>query len=224
MKLGIITFTFDDGYQKVFETVPALLEKYNLRGVFAVAINHERIEQTENRPVAPWQEWVKLKSRGHEIAAHSVNHLNLTELSAEKLDQELKEPYEKLGAATLVYPGGAFNDAVAQTTKKYYSAARTVKRGFEKFPPENPMQLKSYNWTRKNFSVTKSNLLALWACLTNSWLIETFHLIDDNDKELIHSVKISQLDKHLKFVSRLPIHVKTISQIIGSDNYRERSG
>lgn len=219
MKRGIITFTFDDGYQKVFGTVPALLEKYGMRGVFAVAINHAEIERTEKRPVTPWPEWVNLKSRGHELAAHSVNHVNLTKLNPEDLEKELREPQEKLAATTLVYPGGAFDKKVSEAAKKYYSAVRTVKKGFEKISPQNPMQLRSYNWTRSNFSVTKANLLALWAWATNSWLIETFHMIDDNETELIHSLKLSALDKHLKFVSRLPVHVKTISQVIGHNHH-----
>lgn len=219
MKRGIITFTFDDGYQKVFETVPALLEKYNMKGVFAVAINHAEIERTEKRPMTPWQEWMKLKYRGHEIAAHSVNHLNLTKLNREDLEKELREPQEKLRAMTLVYPGGAFDQKISEAARKYYHAARTVQKGFENTLPRNSMQLHSYNWTRNNFSVTKANLLALWTHLTNSWLIETFHMIDNNETELIHSLKLTDLDKHLKFVSRLPVHVKTIAQVIGRDNH-----
>lgn len=218
-KRGIVTFTFDDGYQKVFETVSALLEKYQMRGVFALALNHAEIERTEKRPVTPWQEWMKIKSRGHEIAAHSVNHVNLTQLPPEQLDQELREPQEKLGATTLVYPGGAYNDQISAIAKQFYSAGRTVVRGFEKTSPQNPLQLKSYNWTRHNFSVPKANLLALWTYLTNSWLIETFHMIDDNGTDLIHSVKTSDLDKHLKFVSKLPLHVGTIQEIISRSHY-----
>lgn len=214
MKRGTITFTFDDGYEAVYQNALPLLEKHNFRGVFAIPLNYQKLEQTEGAPVRPWEDWLSIKKRGHEVAAHSRNHVNLTELSAEKLDQELKEPQEKLGATTLVYPGGAYNDHVSEIAATYYNAARTVAREFETIPSKNPMQLKSYNWTRKNFSVTKANLLALWAYLTGSWLIETYHMVDDTEEKLVHSVKTSDLDKHLSFVSKLPIYVRTIQKVI----------
>lgn len=207
---GVISFVFDDGYQQVFTQVPPMLESHGFQGVFAVALNHKNIENTEERPVQPWSDWISLQDRGHEIAAHSVNHLNLTTLSRDVLDWELREPQQKLNATTLVYPGGAYNPTVAAAARKYYTAARTVVRGFETLPAHDPMALKSFNWTRQNFSVTKANALTLWASLTNSWLIETYHMIDDNDASLVHSVRASDLDKHLQFVAKMPIHVCTI--------------
>lgn len=212
-KRGTISFVFDDGYKQVFDHVPSLLEKYGFRGVFAVALNHKAIEATEGRPVKAWLDWLTLSARGHEIAAHSVNHLDLTTLRPEALTHELREPQQKLKATTLVYPGGAYNQSVADAARTYYTAARTVARGFETIPPRDPMRLKSFNWTRQNFSVAKANLLALWAYSTNTWLIETFHLIAEHDNALTHSVQTSLLDKHLQFVAKMPIHVRTIQEV-----------
>lgn len=223
-KRGTVTFTFDDGYQKVFETVPALLEKYNFKGVFAVTLNHQKLEQTENAKVTPWQDWLEIKKRGHEIAAHSINHVNLTQLLREELEKELREPHEKLGATTLVYPGGGFDDQVALTAMEYYTAARTVVRGFESLPTKRPMNLQSYNWIKNNFSSSKANLLALWAHLTGSWLIETFHMVSDSDEKMVHTVKSSALDKHLHFVSKLPVYVRTIQEVISGYHNQERRG
>ncbi len=216
---GTITFTFDDGYEAVYQNALPLLERYNFKGVFAIPLNYQKVEQTEGAKVRPWPDWLPIRERGHEIAAHSVNHVNFTKLSPPELNQELQEPKNKLGAATLVYPGGAFNDAVIEAAEKYYSAARTVVRGLEGIPTANGMQLKSFNWTRNNFSPAKANLLALWAYCTNSWLIETFHMIDDHDTKLVHSVKTTDLDKHLKFVSKLPVYVRTIQEVISSHNH-----
>lgn len=212
---GVVTFTFDDGYAEVFKNVPPLLERYNFPGIFAVAINHNKIEKSENRSCTPWQEWLALKTRGHEIAAHSVNHTNITKLSDHELERELREPVEKLDTKTLVYPGGAYDDRVIRQARKFYAAARTVRRGLETLPPRDRMRLASYNWTKHNFSPGKANLLALWAYVTGSWLIETFHMVSDTDVVLAHSVKADGLDKHLSFVAKLPIHVRTISQVIG---------
>lgn len=221
MKRGTITFTFDDGYEAVYQKALPILDKYNFKGVFATPLNYQKLEQTESAPVRPWQDWLSIRERGHEIAAHSVNHVDLTQLLPAELDQELKEPREKLQATTLVYPGGVFNNTISEAAKRYYTAARTVKRGLETLPPRNTMQLKSYNWTRHNFSVTKANLLVLWAYVTNSWLIETFHMVDDNDRKLVHTVREVDLDKHLKFVSKLPIYVRTIQEIVGNHYHQK---
>ncbi|MEX0650097.1 MAG: polysaccharide deacetylase family protein [Candidatus Andersenbacteria bacterium] len=209
-KRGAVTIVFDDGYKQVYETVVPMLTKYRIPGVFAVPLDFAAIERSEKRLVTPWQEWKKIETDGHEIAAHTVSHRNLTTLQDVELDQELREPEQVLGATTVVYPGGAYNEQVVATAQKYYRAGRTVVRGFESFQPADSMRLKSFNFTQKNFSVWKVNALATWAYLTNTWLIETYHMVDDD--ELMHSVPLSAFKKHLEFIKRLPIATETIRQ------------
>jgi peptidoglycan/xylan/chitin deacetylase (PgdA/CDA1 family) len=213
---GVITFVFDDGYERVYQNAVPLLDKYGLKGVFALPLDGKKLERNEHRSVRPWQEWLGIRERGHEIASHSVNHINLTQLEPSALEHELKHSKETLNATTLVYPGGGFNPGVAQASTKYYRAARTVVRGFETLPPKNPYQLKSFNWRRGNFTVWKANLLAVWAHITNTWLIETFHMVDDNDTQMVHTVRTRDLDKHLAFVARLPVKVQTIHEVISN--------
>lgn len=211
---GVITFVFDDGYERVYQNAVPLLDRYNLKGVFALPLNGKKLERNEQRAIRPWQDWLNIRQRGHEIASHSVSHMSLVKLGLITLEQELAESKEALGATTFVYPGGGFNELVANTTAKHYTAARTVVRGFEALPPENPWQLRSFNWRRTNFSPWKANLLAVWAYLSNSWLIETFHMVDDNDIQMVHTVRTADLDKHLAFVAKLPVAVKTIHEVI----------
>lgn len=211
---GVITFVFDDGYERVYRNAVPLLDKYNLKGVFALPLDGKKLEKNEHRTIRPWQNWLDVKQRGHEIASHSVSHMNLAKLDRASLDIELRQSRDALDAATLVYPGGGFNDLVANTAAKYYTAARTVIRGFETLPPKNPWQLRSFNWRRTNYSPWKANLLALWAYLTNSWLIETFHMVDDHNTQMVHTVRARDLDKHLAFVAKLPVAVKTIHEVI----------
>lgn len=211
---GVITFVFDDGYERVYQNAVPLLNKYNLKGVFALPINGKKLERNEHRTIRPWQNWLDVKQRGHEIASHSVSHTNITRLDSVSLEQELQESKNSLQATTFVYPGGALNDDVVRAVSKHYTAARTVIRGFETLPPKNLWQLRSFNWRRTNFSPWKANLLALWAYLTNSWLIETFHMVDDNDTQMAHTVRTRNLDKHLAFVAKLPVTVKTIHETI----------
>lgn len=214
-KRGVITLVFDDGYERVHQNVVPLLDRYHLPAVFALTLNAPKLARNKAfRKLRPWQQWLHLRNRGHEIAAHSITHPDLTQISDAQLDQELRQPVSMLQATTLVYPGGAFNDRVVQQASRYYTAGRTIARGFETLPPQDVMRLKSKNYSRNNFTVARANLLALWAWLTNSWLIETYHMIDDDDQQMVHTVKTKEFARHLAFVNRLPVTVKTIQQVI----------
>jgi peptidoglycan/xylan/chitin deacetylase (PgdA/CDA1 family) len=217
MTRGVITFVFDDGYERVWRNAVPLLRQHRMPAVFALSLSAQHLEKSAQSKIKPWSQWVPLRDEGHELASHSVSHPNLTELSASQLERELSKAAHQLSASTLVYPGGAFNDLVVEAARRYYTAARTVHHGLETIPPADPMRLKSYNFSRKNFSVLRANILASLAWLTNSWLIETYHMVDDEEGEMIHWVKTNQLKQHLSFVAHLPIAVKTIKEVIRSN-------
>ncbi|MFH1353930.1 MAG: polysaccharide deacetylase family protein [bacterium] len=216
-KRGVVTFVFDDGYERVYQNALPLLNKYNMPAVFAVSLDAPKLTRgKEFRKIRPWQGWLPLRHQGHEIASHTVTHPDLTKIDAARLDHELQQSARLLNTTTLVYPGGAFNDDVVRAASKYYTAARTIKKGLESLPPRDALRLKvKKNYSRNNFSVLKANLRVLWAYLTNSWIIETFHMIDDDDQQMVHTVKTSDFSNHLAFVSRLPIQVKTICDCLG---------
>jgi peptidoglycan/xylan/chitin deacetylase (PgdA/CDA1 family) len=209
---GCLTLVFDDGYQKVFNDVVPLLRRYNYPAVFAISLDSQTLTQETNQPFTHWQQWLTL-APPHEIAAHSLTHSDLTTLTPNTLEQELKQPSTTLNAHTLVYPGGANSKTVRAKTTQYYRAARTLERGFNQLSPTDPLRLKTFNYTRHNYSLWLANLRVLQAVLTNSWLIETYHLVDESTP-LIHSVKLSDFTKHLTFIARLPIAVKTIKQVL----------
>lgn len=212
-KRGVVTLVFDDGYQEVYDQIVPQLEARGLRGVFAVALDEAEMFKQESLPIAPMDKWLGLIDKGHEIASHTISHRNLTSLSDADLERELAQPKEKLRAQTLVYPGGGFDDRVAAAAAKYYLAARTVRYGFESLPPAKPMQLKTVNYSRRNFSRLKANMRALWACLNNLWLIETYHMVGlTSDKT--HDVSGRDFERHLDFLACLPIANLTCAQTI----------
>lgn len=216
-KRGVITFVFDDGYERVYQNALPLLNKHRMPAVFAITINAPKLARGKQfRSLRPWQQWLPIEQQGHEIASHTVSHPDLTKASQDQLHHELRQSATLLKATTLVYPGGAFNDTVVKAATKYFTAARTITKGFESIPPRDPLRLKVMkNYSHQSFSVWKANLRALWAWLTNSWLIETYHMIDDNDQKMIHTVKTADFSRHLAFVSHLPINVKTIRDCLG---------
>jgi len=210
---GCISFVFDDGYEDVYAEVVPLLEKHGFRGVFAVPLDGTSLEKETQEKIRPWREWTPVSERGHEIAAHGSTHRDITRLSPEERARELEEPARALSASTIVYPGGAYNDTVAAAAQMLYSAGRTIRSGFESMPPADPWRLKSYNFSKNNFSLFKANSLALWAWATNSWLIETYHLVRRKPSPLLHSTALHDFEQHLLFIKKFPLAIKTIRDI-----------
>jgi peptidoglycan/xylan/chitin deacetylase (PgdA/CDA1 family) len=214
MSRGVISFVFDDGYESVYRAVVPALEEHGFKGVFALPLAHETMANQSKQLVRPWPRWLGVQSRGHELAAHSATHRDLTTLASDELDHELRSSHQAWGATTIVYPGGAYNEAVVENAATYFSAGRTVERGLEPLHPSAMLALRTFNFTKRNFSLWKANLIALWAWLTNSWLIETYHLVDDAKTDIMHTVPLQDFRRHLQFVSRLPLTNKTIHEAV----------
>jgi len=213
-KRGAVSLVFDDGYQEIFDLVLPLLRKYKIKATFGIPINTEKVASTEGAPVTSLEKWKETAQKeGHEIAAHGIDHLNLTTLSELELDKEMKVVDELTQASTIIYPGGAYDEKVKSISQKYYSAGRTTEWGFEKLKPTDLFALKTFNANRNNFNVNKWNLFSLSACLANLWMIETYHRVTE-DPKILHSVSLSDLEKHLNFISRLPIKIGTINEIV----------
>ncbi len=211
---GVITLVFDDGYEAVYQHVLPLLNELHLPAVFALPLDTAAFQFKTTEPVRPWQNWLSIQKAGHEIAAHGTTHTDLRQLTPAVLEQELKQPHYTLQASTLVYPGGALNETVREQTKKHYEAARTTQYGFEKLPPHDPWTLKTVDYTKDNFSLIRANARVLWAWLTNSWLVETYHLVDKKPSNMHHSVHFTDFERHLRFIQKVSIPVKTINETI----------
>jgi len=208
---GVISLVFDDGYQSVLDDVVPVLDMRQMPGVFAIPLTDQ--VTIDGQPIASYKAWRNISGR-HEIAAHSVTHCNLTQLSPGNLERELSHAAEALGASTLVYPGGAHTDDVVAQAMQYYKAARTVQSGFESLPPTDPMRLKTFNYSKRNWSLLKANLRVVWAWLTNAWLIETYHLVTDEPTAYEHAISLLDFQRHIAFIKRFPVSVRTIESVV----------
>lgn len=211
---GALTFVFDDGYAEIYDRVLPLLHELGIRAVFAVPVRSDTVATAEHAPVIQLAQWQQAcVADGHELAAHGVDHRPLTSLSPEQLARDLTETKQQTGATTLVYPGGAHDARVRRDAAAVYAAARTTRWGMERLPPLDPYALKTYNATRKNFSLWRWNVRLLLACLRNRWCIETFHRVTA-DPQPFHAVPPDRLARHLRFARRLPIRIVTICDVL----------
>lgn len=216
---GTITLAFDDGYENVFTHVLPLLQRFEIRAVFAIPVHTAALLERATSAPVPLERWkTACTENGHELAAHSVTHRSLTTLTDDELASELRQSRAATRATTFVYPGGAHDRRVASATRTVFAAARTVQRGFERIPPRDAGRLSTFVATAKNFSVWKWNLRALGAVLMNHWLIETYHDVEP-DRSVrgardTHTVPLHALEAHIRFLVQLPVRIATIRDII----------
>lgn len=218
MPRGAVTLCFDDGYRAVYDRVLPLLHELGLRAVLAVPVDSSALERAEGTPIAAWQRVCETDQ--HELAAHGVTHRALSILTDEELADELRRSREATGASALVYPGGAHDDRVVAAARPLFRAARTVRPGYATLPPRDWYRLPSFVSTRDNFQVWKWNLRALWAWVTNRWLIETHHNVTfgqgpwSTGHGKRHAIPLEALERHLRFLQRLPIRIATIRDVV----------
>lgn len=200
---GVVTFVFDDGYQEILDSVVPFLRKKKTPATFAVPTRNENLPQ-----------WLRIDRDLFELAAHGMTHTDFLKLDEKQLAEELAQPKTELRATTVVYPGGGHNDKVVTAARREYQAGRTTNWGFESLKPNDIMKLKTINWHKDNWSLLKANFFALWAAFAKVWLIETFHQVSSEKNDYHYTVPQKDFERHVKFVRRLPVKVKTIRDMI----------
>lgn len=94
-KTHIVTLSFDDGLRDSFYKTADIYERFGLRACFnVIALGHEEgfrplLRGQPDPGIVPFvrgdfEDWNRLKKRGHEVMAHTYNHVNLTERPLEE--------------------------------------------------------------------------------------------------------------------------------------------
>ncbi len=137
----ILTFSFDDGITQD-ERFISILNNYGLKCTFN--LNSELLgkdgflniqgKKISHKKIAP--EAIKDIYKGHEVAAHTLSHPNLTTLPPEEVVRQVEEDVKNLSDLVgydiqgFAYPGGGinYNKAVAELIKNKTSVkyARTI--------------------------------------------------------------------------------------------------
>jgi peptidoglycan/xylan/chitin deacetylase (PgdA/CDA1 family) len=126
-----VILTFDDGYKSQYTTVKPILDKYGFKGTFYVVCNYAQKIDTDRMN---WTEIKVLHQQGHDIGSHTMNHADLTQLPAYRIDYEIGTSKQCLignginDVTSFAYPfaEGSTNTAIINTVAKYYPLARTA--------------------------------------------------------------------------------------------------
>ncbi len=127
-----VLLTFDDNYVGQYKYAFPLLKKYNYPAVWSV---HTRFVGTAGqKPKATWDQLREMQKSGLiTVASHTVNHLNMKNLSNAEIEREVlesKKVLEKeLGIPIdyFTYPGGDFTERAKDKVKDVgYKAALSM--------------------------------------------------------------------------------------------------
>ena len=135
-----IAFTFDDGFEECYSVVASVLESYGCNAAFFINSNYiestneyqvgfnKRIKVHSKKPMN-WNEIKELSNRGHIIGSHTLDHMNLSELSEKELVNQLSIDKNKIESELgikcdyFAWPYGQkshFSDIALKYAKRYF--------------------------------------------------------------------------------------------------------
>lgn len=120
-----IILTFDDGHLDTYRNALPILQEFDMRAVIFVIGNRDlqhaawdRDIERDECPLMTDEQVLEARSEGFEIGAHTMSHVDLTELSGNKLKKEIegsKRSVESLLGEKILsfsYPYGRLDDRV----------------------------------------------------------------------------------------------------------------
>jgi peptidoglycan/xylan/chitin deacetylase (PgdA/CDA1 family) len=123
-----IVLSFDDGYRPQFTFALPTLRKHGWAGVLNLKAEGSDLYESNVKAMI---------AAGWELAAHTIHHLDLTELGPEELEEEvagsrkmLQREY-KVPVNNFCYPAGQFNETVIEEVERAgFTGATTEISGF----------------------------------------------------------------------------------------------
>lgn len=125
----IVILTFDDAWKSQFINAKPILDKYGFKATFFTVCNYVG---RDNNTRMNWQDVLSLQNDGMDIESNTMNHKDLTKLSAAKLDYEIGQSKQCLHSHGITGPtimatplnAGWNNATVIRDIAKYYDLAR----------------------------------------------------------------------------------------------------
>lgn len=124
-----IILTFDDGYRDNYNLLMPLLDKYQFKAVIYLVTgkaenNWDMKDEGRTFPLLTREQIIEMSRRGIEFGAHTINHVDLTQVGVEEAWKEITGSRSYLQALlgkkvnTFAYPYGKVNDAIEELVKK----------------------------------------------------------------------------------------------------------
>lgn len=215
---GVVSLTFDDGYDDQFDKARPAMDAYGYRGTAYVV--QDLIGQSGYMTLDQLKALKRLN--GWEIGGHakeSDTHTNrFTSLTSSELDLELREHRQwlienGLDADSLAYPGGVYTPTVAEIVGRLFPVARTTfSQLLEVQAPTDRLRLRAYNIVDTTPVATITDLIDD-AVANDEWLILIFHRIEDTASSTI-SYDTADFESVLSHLDSNSVEVAPVREVM----------
>ena len=209
LKEGMVSVTFDDGWQSVADKAVPLLNEFDIKTTQYV------ISEASNKSVAQYMTvdtLKQMKADGHEIGSHTLTHCDQTKLSNEEIlanARDSKSTLENDGLgpiSSFAYPYGRYDDNTQPLVARAYPLMRSSDVGYnDRYYDERNIRSMVILDTTTDAEV-KSWLE--YAKTNKVWLVLAYHRVDETGQ---YSVTSEQLKSQLQLVKDSGLTVKTLS-------------
>jgi len=190
-----VTYTFDDACANQFKVAMPIFDEYGFKMTFFIITG-----QTYN-----WETLQEVATNGHEVASHTITHPNLSGLSAEEQDAELRKSKDSVErnipefkCTSHAYPYCV--QAADSIFKKYYLFGRGCQGYIETKTPSNYFNIssigigsdghvKTFNDFKSKFTSSEKN---------GGWCVFLIHGVDNDGG--YSPIKSEELRKSIEYL------------------------
>jgi peptidoglycan/xylan/chitin deacetylase (PgdA/CDA1 family) len=204
---GLVTLTFDDGFEENVSTVLPVINQYGFKTTQCYMTQPVEGNATQIANVQ------KFANAGHEICAHTVTHPFLTQLGATNVDYELQHSRDFLRSITgqavddFASPYGDYNAAVITEIKKFFTSHRTTDEGYNSKDNLNPYRLRVQNMTPTT-TLAQYQEWVNKAKADHTWLILVYHKVATTNLDAFDTNK-ADFDQQMAWLSTSGITVES---------------
>ncbi len=210
LSAGLVSITFDDGWESVEDGAKKLLDAYKFRTTQYI------ISDVAKQPVDGYMGFdtlKQLKASGHEIASHSLTHCDQTSLSqaeVEKNAEQSKKTLEQQGLGPIksfAYPLGQYNQMTQDVYVRYYGLIRTSNAGYnDRYFDETDIHSMGV------LESTSDKEFQSWLETAKSqrqWVVLVYHRVNESGA---YNVTRDQLERQLAMIKKSGLQVLPVSE------------
>lgn len=212
---GIVSITFDDGYENFYSIAYPVMKDYNFTGTVFIIANWSG--DFEWRKLMNFSQARELQDKGWEIGSHTLNHKRLTNISEKEVIFELEESkklLEKNGFKIkgLSLPFGDYNKNIIDVAKKNYSYVRLMVAGHNNFDLLDFYHLKSNQIMLNDTPQIICNIIKK-SNEEKKWLIINFHYIDYKE-DRVWDASLDDFKGILDCINKSNVNVMNIGDVV----------
>lgn len=219
---GVISFTFDDGYDSTWTEGRKKLSQYGYPAASAVIV--DRVGQSGYLTLA--QLHALQDSYGWDVIAHAytvaMHNVNVTTVTTAALETELAALKSWLadegfaGADQYVYPGGIWNTTVEAQVARYFGTARNLALAPRNvFPEPHPLRIGSDQPTGGQSAASVTARIGTDMAAGN-WLNLCWHKITPTVVNATTDYTIAGFATIVDYIAAQGYAVKTPGEILGT--------